>query len=139
MSVAITTKDWNFPSEVEKGRRRCTMCDENLQPPFLHWDSLFLCSKCCLKLRRDTAGLDNVFEPGLAADLVHVAAIMELHALGYNHETLQRRFVTAVERENERRIEKDRAIETEWERLNGASASEEGNVREQPRPRLMKK
>jgi hypothetical protein len=68
---------------------KCTFCGEKLRAPFVVWDcmpsetDLKICAACCGKIKS-----------GHAADIVQVAAIAELHSLGYRGHTLERQVVT---------------------------------------------
>jgi hypothetical protein len=97
MSVAITINDLDLPHGWQE--RKCVLCDGKLWPPFLHWhnQTLFICGECCRQNKN-----------GLTADLVHVAAIMDLRNLGYLDQTLQRRGVKTIEKQIEKEIEIDR-------------------------------
>jgi hypothetical protein len=75
MSVHIS-KYSNFMgfAHGNKNAKLCTLCNGVLHYPFLEWESkLFLCSRCCKKIKR-----------GLTADLIHINAILDLRAEGYN-------------------------------------------------------
>lgn len=83
MSVVIH-KDGDYRNNLGN---RCSFCDTKLRPPFVVWDcmpsseaDLLICGPCCRKIKN-----------GLMADLVQVAAIAELHDLGYRGMTLDRR------------------------------------------------
>jgi hypothetical protein len=76
MTAVLNEFDKAYNPEIGK----CAICDtSHLAYPYLAWRALCICGPCCLEIKR-----------GLTADIVHVAAIMELRALGYRDDTLER-------------------------------------------------
>jgi hypothetical protein len=86
MSVILSKE--NYLSCL-KPETRCFECHKGLGYPFVEWNSLFICAKCCRKIKN-----------GLMADIVQVAAVAELHSLGYRGQTLVRMSADAAERED---------------------------------------
>ena len=71
--------------------KECSNCEEVLSGyPFLEWASgrILLCAACCKGLKQ-----------GFAADLIHIAAIRELHEVGYCWMTLIRKPQKTLEAE----------------------------------------
>jgi hypothetical protein len=63
--------DWKTADEtVPDPPARCTICDDDIHPPFAHWwcahGSILICATCCRECRH-----------GLAADMTRTAAIDE--------------------------------------------------------------
>ena len=70
---------------------RCTVCDGPLRYPFLVWAGhvkLVICSQCGPNIKN-----------GLAADLIHLTAIVDLQRLGYDQQTLVRKDTAELEAE----------------------------------------
>jgi hypothetical protein len=67
---------------------KCTFCNKPLSIPFIEWHSVFICGPCCRTIKE-----------GLTADLIHVAAIMDLRAVGYWSETFARTSIKKLEDE----------------------------------------
>lgn len=91
MSVIISeATDWWTTSYPDS---KCCVCQGRLGFPRLDWkgSSLKICGRCCVKIKR-----------GFIADLIHVAAIVELNDAGYPGQTLVRKSTREVEAEAER-------------------------------------
>jgi hypothetical protein len=61
----------------------CNVCSNLLTHyPFMEWHGaeIFLCAKCAHDIKQ-----------GFTADLIHIAAIYELHGAGYHQHTLVRK------------------------------------------------
>jgi hypothetical protein len=59
-----------------RGNEHCIVCGGSLHFPYLEWHgkkNIAFCMRCCKKIKR-----------GLVADLIHINAILDLHAEGYN-------------------------------------------------------
>jgi hypothetical protein len=78
MVVCLTKADDLCPNPEPE---TCTICERRAHYPFLCWhgSKLIICRECCREVKR-----------GLIADLLHLGAIADLHALGYYYETLAR-------------------------------------------------
>jgi len=88
--------------------RKCAVCGNKVEYPFLHWDSpaaMCICGDCCHEIKR-----------GLTADLIQIAAIVDLQKLGYGGD------VTLVRDSNQR-------LATEAERINRWPVIAEGGSR----------
>jgi hypothetical protein len=59
--------------------KECQVCHGQVPYPFLAWESVRICGRCCHSIRK-----------GFTADLIHVAAAFELKKLGYPDEVLIR-------------------------------------------------
>ena len=88
MSVILSREN---RMSCRKPETRCFECHGHLGYPFVEWNDLFICAKCCRRIKN-----------GLMADIVQVAAIAELHSLGYRGNTLVRTTEQQVE-DNERK------------------------------------
>lgn len=89
MSVVTTSHDDFYRS---RGRDTCSLCSNPVNFPFLEWDhKILFCSKCCQRVKR-----------GFVADLIQVAAIRDLHDIGYPEFTLVRKDVKEIVREQTR-------------------------------------
>jgi hypothetical protein len=67
MSVEVTTTGWC--SQHHLGNP-CSVCGNGVQPPFMAWEAetdILICGPCASRVK-----------DGFAADLIHLAAIMEL-------------------------------------------------------------
>jgi hypothetical protein len=103
--MSVFTNKYHDVQEFGFGGRHtntCFRCGGPCHYPFLHWDgkkperSLFICSRCCHEIKS-----------GLMADLVHLAAIVDLRRLGYVKETLTRESLSTIEARGERQREED--------------------------------
>jgi hypothetical protein len=77
------------------GHECCLCADRVYRYPFLGWSNqLIICAECC-----------SVNKRGLIADLVHIAAIVELHKVDpeYNGQTLVRCNVSSLEKAGKKR------------------------------------
>jgi hypothetical protein len=103
MTVVISEHDIYAPRSDTKPS--CTVCGiDHLHYPFLWWQGetdICICRWCCAKIKA-----------GFTADLVQVAAIVEMQAVNsaYSTSTLQRRSPVDLkaDREREKREEEDR-------------------------------
>jgi hypothetical protein len=84
--MSIVTNEANDLFGV-KDQQKCAHCNYPLRYPFLHWDSFCLCGDCARSARK-----------GLTADLIHIAAIMDLHDAGYDKQTFAREETRKVEK-----------------------------------------
>ena len=87
--AVITTRGSLY--DLHTGGSNCSVCNDKLQAPFVAWmctegpvGDLFFCGTCCRKIKN-----------GLMADMIQVAAIAEINALGdvgsyYSGQTLVR-------------------------------------------------
>jgi recombinational DNA repair protein (RecF pathway) len=87
-------------SDGAMDREPCAVCGEKLSYPFLAWPreggpGVFICSRCCKKIKT-----------GFTADLVHVAAISELHDLGY-HQTILKRTDRSTEAKDKKKQDEE--------------------------------
>jgi hypothetical protein len=83
----------------------CLVCRGRLRYPILQWNErLAICGECCVGIKK-----------GFTADLIQVAAIVELNDLGYRDHTFVRKNKKQLEREAARR----RADEEEIMRVLG--------------------
>lgn len=90
---AITGKHDDHCGTLRHPERKCAECNKEIyRYPFLEWNSVRFCGDCCHKIKK-----------GFTADLIHVAAIVELqkqcpgetliakHADSYEAEQLEKR------------------------------------------------
>jgi hypothetical protein len=69
MSVVLTMKHYTYATRDSV----CLVCGNKVFPPYVEWHghvNIIICSHCCLSIK-----------PGLAADIIQVAAIAELRQL----------------------------------------------------------
>ena len=92
MSVVTNKYDVCLRNHINK--QPCLVCGNLVRYPFLEWDNIQICGPCCQRIKQ-----------GFTADLIHVAAIMDLHDIGYPHFTLTREPVSRVR--NRRRESRD--------------------------------
>lgn|SRR5262249_49632025 len=103
MSVMNTKYDLGpYHHDVDK----CSLCDEPLHFPFLFWreggPSLCICGTCCQKIKGR-----------FIADLIQVAAIMDINALGLSDNVrLIRKATKVLEVEGEKREQEGIAAAT---------------------------
>lgn len=101
MSV-ITNKYEDHPCYRHSSERRgnCSECKEPLHYPFLEWNNeVHFCGKCCQRIKK-----------GFTADLIHVAAIMDLRDVGYRQETFIRKSMKYVEDQGAKREAEENQI-----------------------------
>lgn len=92
MSVYTNKTDYR-----ETRANECIICDGPLRAPFFEWNAKFvMCGKCVHKIKN-----------GLIADLIHLAAIIDLQKL-YPNQTFIRKNTTQYEKSE---IERHRLIE----------------------------
>jgi hypothetical protein len=94
MSVILSEHDISFCET-------CSNCGGKLHFPYLEWHGkgkVAFCMRCCHKIKR-----------GLVADLVHMDAMFELRAAGYNYLLVRENEQTYTARQ-ERLREEERAM-----------------------------
>jgi hypothetical protein len=88
MSVILSKDDFRQVGFGQRHAQPCFHCGGPCHYPFTHWDGepeLFICTRCCAQIKA-----------GLMADLVQVAANLELINLGYRDALLVRESTTSL-------------------------------------------
>ena len=85
--IVITTQMEDHVYGSARKDNKCSLCSDKAQFPYLNYgDNLTICGSCALKHQR-----------GLTADLIQLAAIVELRKLGYHEFTCKRERIKSVD------------------------------------------